>query len=249
MNMNVNANEAPVEHVQPEAIVEVAKQYFYGANLNNAQAAIDAALEIAEANSLQVVSNINEETGLTDGFGIFVGPLNQRIDNENVLAGILIAQIPSAELLLTGSTEQQQFAVEAVQNVLTAKVSGAARRSLTGDSELPVTIEDYITSNRPLGVLVAFREYANDMVKALKKKSPNLVINPQLLRNALESKAFAEQYYPTVHGDVWPKVIDSMIAKATREGKAAGMLEVWKETRDAAGLPDVKEVSFDDLDF
>jgi hypothetical protein len=95
--------------------------------------------------------------------------------------------------------------------------------------------------------LLAYRKFANAYVKVLKKKGLKF-ITESILRQTLQSKAFAEQQFPSVPQDKWVQILDSMIARANAEQIAVGMLSEWKQTRDSATLAD-KDVDLSDLDF
>ena len=69
-----------------------------------------------------------------------------------------------------------------------------------------------------------------------------------ILRQTLQSEAFAEQNFPKISQAKWVTILDSMVAKTTQAGKAVGILTDWKETRASAELTD-GNVDLSDLDF
>ena len=73
-------------------------------------------------------------------------------------------------------------------------------------------------------------------------------MTPSILRQILQSAAFATDQIATVPQAKWVQILDSMIARATAEGIAVGMLADWKASRDSAVLKDVN-VDLSDLDF
>jgi hypothetical protein len=84
-------------------------------------------------------------------------------------------------------------------------------------------------------------------VKVLKRKGLKFITD-SILRQTLQSAAFAEQQFPSIPQDKWIQILDSMMARATAEKIAVGMLADWKESRDSATLKDT-DIDLSDLDF
>lgn len=234
---------------QPTTKVEDIKtQYFASQALNDAQTAINSAMEVAEEHGLDVTFGFDTEKDLPDGYGIVIGPINKRINGENTVIGVAVGGIPDLETVMNHD-HGKQFVVDAVSGAMIAKFRNAVRPKADGStaSSVPFTVEDFITSSRPEGLLLAYRTFASTYVKALKNKGLSF-LTETILRQVLSNKAFAEQQFPSVPQEKWVYIIDSMIAKASEKGIAAGMLAEWKNTRDSATL-DTGDVDLSDLDF
>lgn len=228
---------------------DIKKEYFPSAKLADAQVAIEKATTIAADHGLEVVFNFDTEKDFPAGYGISIFPIAKRINNVNQTIGVAIGAVP--DLATVQQHENgQQYITDSVIGSMVAKLANAVRpRNADGDtaSSIPFSVDDFITSNRPEGVLLAFREFAGTYVKVLKKKGLTFMTE-SILRQTLQSAAFAAQHVPNVPQDKWVQIIDSMIARAEAAGIAVGMLAEWKETRDSATLKDAA-VDLSDLDF
>ena len=228
---------------------DVKKNYFPSAKLAEAQVEIDKVIEIATEHELGMIYNFEPEKEFQSGYGIAIVPVSKRANKENVIVGVCIAAIPDLESVQQHENGKQ-FVQDAVVGNMIAKLANAVRpRANTGESaaSIPFSIEDFITSNRQEGVLQAYRAYASSYVKVLKDKGLKFLTD-SILRQTLQSAAFAEQQFPSVPQDKWVQVLDSMIARAAKEGMAPGMLTDWKSTRDSAVLQD-RDVDLSELDF
>ena len=230
---------------------DVKKVYFTSAQLNDAQTEIEKVNAIAEEHGLDMIFNFDTEKEFPAGYGIAIVPVAKRDKQaeKNVVVGVAVAAIPDLETV-AASENGNAFIVKAVSGNMIAKLANAVRpRGESGESaaSVPFTVEDFITSNRPEGLLEAYREYQSAYVKVLKKKGLKFITD-SILRQVLQSAAFAEQQFPSVPQDKWEQILDSMIARAKKEGIAPGMLTEWRETRDSATLSD-RDVDLSDLDF
>lgn len=232
-----------------KAIATIKKAYFPMAKLAEAQTTIDAMNGVCAEYNLAVVFNFDTEKEFPAGYGIGIIPIAKRSGGENIVLGVAISAIPDVETVKEHENGNA-FVVDAVVGNMMAKLANAVRpRGENNEtaSSIPFTVEDFITSNRPEGVLLAFRKYANAYVKVLKKGGLKL-LTESILRQALQSKAFAEQQFPKVGQDKWLAILDNMIARAEADDIAVGMLAEWKTTRDSATLQD-DDVDLADLDF
>jgi len=258
-------NDAPVEAIAqneqsaPEqtgnkkqpTMQDIKKQYFPSTNLDAGNQAANTAMELVNAEAGAYQFNFNTEEALPANYGLAIAPKNERDKQTGTTntVGVTIAAIPEYELLMQ-SEAGAQWIKETIQTALISKLQNAVRTRSDGSAaaSIPFTVEDFITSNRPEGVLVAFRKLAGGYVKLLKQKGLTLM-TPDVLRQILTSSAFAEAQFPKIPQATWEKIITSMIAKAADEDIAAGNLTEWLSTRDNAGLPEVKDVDLADLDF
>jgi hypothetical protein len=232
-----------------KALDSIKKAYFPSAKLADAQTTIDAMNTVCSEYGLAVVFNFDTEKEFPAGYGIGIVPISKRSGGETVTLGVAIAAIPDIETVQEHDNGNQ-FVIDAVIGNMMAKLANAVRPR--GDnnetaSSIPYSVDDFITSNRPEGVLLAFRTYAGAYVKVLKKGGLKL-LTESILRQALQSKAFAEQQFPKVGQDKWLAILDNMIARAEKDGIAVGMLADWKTSRDSATLSD-DDVDLSDLDF
>jgi len=228
---------------------KIRKQYYPSVKIVDAQVAMGLMSHLAKKYNLEVKFNFDIEADFPVGFGIGIIPIAKRVNNETVTLGIAIAQIPDIETVQKHE-HGAAFILAAVSNNMMAKLANAVRPRGDNDetaSSIPATVEDFITSNRPEGVLLGFNTYAGAYVKVLKKSGLKL-LTVSILRQALQSKAFAEQQFPRVTQDKWTKILDSMVKRATDDGIAIGMLADWKQSRDSAELHD-SDVDLADLDF
>lgn len=239
-----------IAEAKAKAIDSIKKVYFPSTKLSEAQTEIDRISDICSAYQLKVTFNFDvEKDSLPDGYGLGVIPTSKRIKNENVTLGVAIAGIPDVDTV-RNHENGNQFVNDAVVNTMMAKLANSTRpRGEDNETaaSIPFTIEDFITSNRPEGVLLAFRTYASAYVKVLKKGGLKL-LTESILRQALQSKAFAEQQFPKVPQDKWVAILESMMRRAEKDGIAMGLLSEWKQSRDSATLSD-DDVDLSDLDL
>ena len=183
------------------------------------------------------------------GYGIAIDHIAKRGANGNEIIGILVAGVPDFETVMNAENGSA-FVKDSVIDKMLAKLKNAVRPRGEDNSvsaSVPFTIVDFITSNRPEGILIAFNAVAPAYVKMLKKKGLSLM-TVAILRQTLQSSAFATQNFPKIEQAKWVTILDSMIAKSTAEGKPVGILTDWKATRDSAELKDA-DVDLSDLDF
>lgn len=258
--LNNNQSGEAVAEITPEMaaasakqrekdIATIKKQYFTSSQMDQAQTVMGAMNDIAVKYNLDVVFNFDIEKEFPEGFGIGIVPISKRNKGENIVLGVAIAQIPDIETI-EKHENGKAFVLAAVSNNMMAKLANAVRPRGDNDetaSSIPASVEDFITSNRPEGVLLGFNTYASAYVKVLKKSGLKL-LTTSILRQALQSKAFAEQQFPRITQDKWVKILESMIARAEKDQIAVGMLADWVQARDSAELVN-NDVDLGDLDF
>ncbi len=228
---------------------DIQKTHYSSAKLSEAQEYLDKVDAIAGAHGLKMQYNFNTDEDFPAGYGVAIVPIAKRLQNENRVIGVAIAAIPDLATVAEHS-DGNTFIENAVYGNMIAKLANAVRpRGESGESaaSIPFSVDDFITSNRPEGVLLAFRNYAGAYVKVLKKKGLKF-ITESILRQALQSAAFAEQQFPAIGQDKWVAILDSMVARASADKLATGILEEWKANRDSAELP-TGDVDLSDLDF
>lgn len=232
------------------AMNAIKKQFWNISQLEVAQATVNSVMEIVNRAGGTLKFNFNPEGDFPEGYGLAVVPICKK-DGANVMQtlGAAIGAIPDYSALVT-TTEGSAFAQDVVETALMAKLANAVRPRADGNvaASVPFSVEDFITSNRPEGVLVAFRKLAPAYVKLLKSQGLKLMTD-NILRSVLESSAFAESQFPKVPQASWEALLDSMIAKAGTAGMVVGMLADWRKDRDTAGLPSDDEVDLSGLDF
>lgn len=240
-----NTNTAPT-------LDDIESSYFGPAELDKAQAAIDAVITICNANDADVKYNFDPESEFPDGYGIAIFPVTKRGANGNETIGACIGAVPSPELIAEseGGADYIQSAI--LSNVV-AKLRNAVRPRSTGTAaaSVPFTVTDFITSSRGGETLATFKKLSGLFVKALKKKGVTFMTN-QLLRQTLQSSAFAEEQFPKFPQTAWTGVLNAMIVKAKAEKLDPSILENWLETRDNVELTvqdiDLSNFALDDID-
>jgi len=231
---------------------DVKKTFFKPSQLKEAEIAIQAAMEACQKADGMQVWNFNPETDeIPKNYGIVIQPINQRLEEGKgtIVIGVGIGAVPTLDAIQEEKTGGD-WVVNTIENAVMAKFANAIRPKADGETSgsVPFSIEDFITSQRAEGVLVAYRKLAKSFIEFLRKKGLKLM-NEQLLRQVLQSAAFAEQHFPSIAQDVWNTILDKMIAAANKEDMAPGMLVEWKDTRATAGLPKIDEIKVDDFDF
>ncbi len=146
---------------------------------------------------------------------------------------------------------EKEFNHVAVRNLRKAEDNDAMADAV---DSMPKSLDDYITSNREgSGLLQAYEELwrpiKNNMAK-LSKPWKLAGLSKKELRRALESKAYAEEYYPTLeqfkNGSLFVLALQGMIAQARKAGFDPTILERWLANRDEKKI-DVTEEEDDEI--
>lgn len=244
---NADANEAS----KAPKLENVKREFYDVSQMEKAQDAAMYATEAAEAEKGQVVYNFDIEKEFPEGYGLAVIPLQKKNKELGAMEriGVVIGAIPDFSTIMEDKAGAV-FCKQAVEDALMAKLANATRPRADGNTaaSVPFSLQDFITSSRPEGVLVAFRKLAPAYVKVLKDKGLKLMTDG-ILRSIMESKAFAEDQFASVPQSTWEGLIDSMIAKAKEKDLNPGLLEEWRKTRNEAGMPSDGDVDLDGLDF
>lgn len=250
MDLN-NTTEQTAEAAPTENKMNGMKKQFWDVSqLEIAQETVNAVMETVNAASGILKFNFDPDKEFPDGYGLAVVPICKKDDSGAMQTlGAAIGAIPDYSVLVT-KPDGAAYAKEVVETALMAKLANAVRPRADGNvaASVPFTVEDFITSNRPEGVLVAFRKLASAYVKLLKGQGLKLMTDG-ILRSVLESAAFAESQFPKVPQASWEALLDSMIAKAEAGKMQPGMLVDWRKDRDTAGLPTDEDVDLSGLDF
>jgi len=230
---------------------DIKKQVFAPSQMEAAQTEAQRCMELVTKDGGVTQFNFDPEKEFPAGYALAILPLNKKdaVSKKTVTVGVCVGAVPTVELLKE-TAEGLAFADDAVVTALSAKLANAARPrdGATEAASLPYSVTDFITTNRPEGVLVAFRKLAGSYVKLLKERGMRLM-NEATLREIMQSAAFAEQLFPNVPQATWEKILDSMIAQAEKLDMIAGQMVDWKETRTTAGMPIDEELDLADLDL
>lgn len=211
------------------------------------QAAITAANEACKAAGVSPVMNFDASKPFPAGCGLLILPVNKREGQGTKVVTICFGAVPDAATIAQ-SEGGEDFIRTAVMDKVFAKLANAVRpRGDSGEigTNLPQTVADFITRQERGTSLTTFRELASSYVSALKSKGVKFM-TPQILRQVLSCTAFAQQQFAKVPQAVWVKVLDSMIAAASKKKLDPSILLEWKSTRDSAEF-EVAELDFSDL--
>lgn len=261
--MELNANNqmsAPVpapeqaiqaEQAEPAAKLADVKRSWY--RLNTDESATAAAHEYGLFEAIESIEGIeiaqNFEGEVPEGYELALGPLTKTGKlpdgtSGQVNIGLFAAAIPSLDAILAHE-KGEDWVRRTVANKLIAAVVQSIK---TASATRPHTVEDFIVSSRSTAEsLAGYRKVASMYVKGLQAKNlPEM--SDTLLRQILSSQAFATARYPDKKPELWEHLLDLMIRAAEKEGKPAGIMEVWKATRNTAEMAEPEDLSFDDLD-
>lgn len=190
-----------------------------------------------------------------EGIAVMVAVLTQRGDtpgSTSTVKAIVIAPIPTFEAILAnpaGKAWAQRILEKELNHVAVRQLRKAENVSDAVES-MPKTLEDYITSDRGAGgILQAYedlwRPIKNNMAK-LSRPWRLANLSKKELRRALESAAYASQYYPTLEetkqGSLFVFALNGLIQTAKKQGLDPTIFERWLANRDEATI----EVKDDD---
>ncbi len=227
----------------------VEKRYFAPDQLEDAQTYLGKVTNVCPDGAIK--RNFDPEEVFPDGYGLAVVPISKRSLEKgggNISIGIVVAAIPDPASV-ANHEKGGEFIRSAITDVFMAKVANSCRPRPDGTTAttIPFTIEDFIESRRGRESLKAFTEVASAFVKALRKKGI-IYMTPGLLRQTLQSKAFAATQFEKINQDAWQKVLDAMIVKAKAAGHDPAILVNWKDTRDSVEVVEIEDLDLDDLD-
>lgn len=179
-----------------------------------------------------------------DGINVMVSVLTQRGEGEGArssVKAIVIAPVPSFSAILAnpeGSAWAQRILEKEMNHVAVRQLRKAESIDEVIDS-MPKTLADYISSERGGGLLQAYedlwRPIKNNMGKLSRGwKLANL--SKKELRRALESSAYATEYYPTLEeskqGSLFVFALNGLIQTAKKQGLDPTIFERWLANRD-----------------
>lgn len=182
-------------------------------------------------------------------FRVGVSVLTQRGEGagSSTVKGIVIYPIPTREAILSSeaglkwldkilSTELNRIAVRGL------RAADANITDLEVLDQMPKSLDDYVTSNRGGGSALAeayeklwkiIRDAIGKQVKAWKLAN----LSKKELKNAIQSKAHAAQYYPTLEetkqGSLFVFAAMAMKQEAIKAGMDASIFDSWLAGRDA----------------
>ena len=159
-------------------------------------------------------------------------PINGRV-TEKRLIGIAIAPTPSLETIA-----EHAKGTAWIENTVNRKLFGKIRASVMPKEAsgrplgiLPATVEDYIVSSRGAFDMEGFNASASVVVKVLRQVLPT--IDKRILRQCLESQAFADSIYAEKFTrEDWLAVIAKMRAVAVNKNEDVACFDHWVATRD-----------------
>lgn len=233
--------------VKPFKTDDITKRYFAPDQLQEAQGYLTKISAVCADGTIK--RNFEPEKDFPDGYGLAVVPISKRVEGKgNVFLGVAIAAIPDPASVAEHE-KGGEFIRSAITDVFMSKVANACRPRPDGTvaTTIPFTIEDFIESRRGRENLKAFSEIAPIFVKALRKKGIKYM-TPGLLRQTLQSTAFAETQFEKIAQAAWQKVLDAMIVKAKAGGFDPAILQNWKDTRDSVEVEEIDDLDLDDLD-
>ena len=243
-------DETPTATAAPK-LEDLKRDYFAPGREEQAAIAIEKARAICAAHNLPVAFNWKAEDGetLPDGYGVSVLPITQRREGSgNVAVGLYIAGIPSVALIQ--STDGGQLWVNDVcESALLNKFANTVRPRDGQETPLsvPYSVADFITrADRDQG-LAFYRSIQADYVGALNKLFKRKIMNGTLLRQVLQSAAFANQQFAKLPQATWEKMLQKMISQAEMAGENAGIIQNWLDTRAEAQIEIADDWDMDDL--
>lgn len=192
-----------------------------------------------------------------EGINVMVAVLKERGDapGKSTVRAIVIAPTPDFAAILANDAGRAW-----AQGIIEKELNHVAVRQLRkadsiGDvvESMPKTLDDYITSNRESGGLLAAYEELWRPIKSnlgkLSKPWRLANLSKKELRRALESSAYAAEYYPTLEeakqGSLFAFALQGFIAQAKKSGLDPTIFERWAAGRDEKVL-DLKDDSDDD---
>lgn len=243
---NTNTNTIAPSELE-KMIDSVKKVYFSADKLKNAQKEIERVLKICEVANLSADTTWDQEKGIPENYGIAIVPIRGRTGNgDTKTTGVRFAAIPEIGLI-EKAENGKSFIHDTIVDKLIAKVANATR----SESVVPFSVESFISSNRPEGLLKTFNELCKIFRKPLAEKmgAKGKLFTNQVFRSCLENAKFAESEFKNWPQSVWEAILDKMIAKANEMGLNDEILVQWKNSRNDLAEIEVEEIGIEDLNF
>lgn len=241
-----NAAETETENDDATAfktLDDVQKRYFAPEEIEEGGQYFLAAQEVAKKHGQGAfVSNFDfnepmgSEKGFPEGYGLAIIPISVRTDaNKNETVSVVAAAVPTSQQIATAEGGQA-FIDELIISALMTKVANSARprSGQTGMPILPRSLADFMEGGRRESTK-GFMEVAPAFVKKLKAKGmKNITV--AMLRECVQSKAIAEQYFPKVTQEAWTKLANAIVAMGEAKKLDMSVVKHWIDTRDEAGM-------------
>lgn len=193
------------------------------------------------------------------GPGIEVMVSTLREQKKGVRA-IVVMPVPTLDALLAddaGKSWVQKIIHKELNHVAVRDLRNAAN-VLTVVDQMPINMTGYITSGQGTsGIMGSYDTLYQELNKDLSTKSKlwnKARFTKGDLKAALESKAFAEEYYPALEnrGEGKPSLfalaLDSLIIVAKKRGLDPAIFQRWKDTRTTVALADDEDSEDFDAD-
>jgi hypothetical protein len=239
----------------PKTLQDVDSLYFSPAEIALAVNMIQhiSSLKDATGKDVSVIFNGTwaEDESFPAGYGIYIFPIGKTVKdpkegNVRVTEKVVAAAVPTIDSVMT-TDAGRDYIERAMRSGFQAKIRNVLIRAEDVSSIiLPITVDQFIERSERGAAdqgLAAFKTIGPALVKSLDKKG--ITTNLQLLRQILQSKAFAQALMPKVSQKVWEKVIEVGKINATEKKLPTTIFEKWLETRDSIGV----DVEMDDIDL
>ena len=191
--------------------------------------------------------NFDPNAEFPAGYGLMVLPIGETVPelkdgkptgkNKRVTKHVAVAAVPGLGVLVQHEAGKN-YVADAVKAAISAKLRNAFTRvENPHDQEtgvkLPFTIEQFIEKGEKgaedLG-LGTYNELATGMVKAI--RNMGISLDKAILRQCLQSTAFAKGVFPAVDQSFWVLVLNKAVAVANEKGLKDTIFRSWLNTRD-----------------
>jgi hypothetical protein len=276
----VEATQTPATKAKTIANDMDARQVFANADLAASYLTTVSTYEGFEETP-KVIQGFDPDTGLfdpavyTDDMRVLVAVLKNREKNEkgealpSSIKAIVVTPVPSLESILANDAAKVWL-----NGILDKELNHVAVRALrqaddvdSVSDQMPTTLESYISSKRETGgIMESFDSTFKLINSTLAKKSPVWAKQRLIktdLKKAMESKAFASEYFPTLEdrparkdggdGSIFVIAIGLGKALCEKQGLDPAIFDKWLESRNAKTLKDAtaneEEFDLEDLEI
>jgi hypothetical protein len=252
-----NTTNGPINPltVMPKTLQDVDSLYFGPNEIGLAVQMIQHISTLKDGNGKDVPVVFNgtwaEDEQFPAGYGLYVFPIGKTVKdpkegNVRVKEKVVAAAVPTLDSLLTTEAGRDYVEREMRSGFQTKIRNVLIRAEDIASVSLPITIEQFIERSERGAAdqgLAAFKTIGPNLVKMLDKKG--VTTNLQLLRQILQSTAFAQALMPKVSQKVWQKVIEVGKTNAAEKKLPTTIFDKWLETRDSIGV----DVEMEDIDL
>lgn len=228
-------NEAEIKFIDT-----IRHQYFDGVT----EEAAEVANGITE-NGINLHSNCDLEA-FPEGYELAIQPVGTRGKGNHAVAAVAI---PTLETILESEVGATWIRGQ-IRTLLTKRTANPLRDWREG-AEMPVLpfdLSDFIETKRAVKVdTKAFTALAKHFVAMLKDRGLK-TINNAILRQVLQSSAFATSQYASVKQEFWAGVLGMMIEAAEKNNLDSTQMKNWLATRDSVVMEEVEELDLSALD-